>query len=216
MGILSTAAVIAVIAIVVAGGLFVLLHKTTTSKLTAQGAEGLVVNDIKAQNPGANVSLINATNSTQAKNSWLITLSVVYNGSRPCPTVQIEQFDYPAFGLHSYNPNTYSSFNSGVCHVPPTQNQALPVTLPIKSAIVIATSYASGYNAITSYVNLYGYNNTHVSACLVPSTDCNGAAFGGNETNTWLVKYNASDATYSLYVTLDQSGTVLNSYSISS
>jgi hypothetical protein len=215
MGLFSTAAIIAVIAILVAGALFLIFTSTTSGKLTVQKAEALVVSDIKTQNPNANVTQIgNATNSS-TKDSWLILLSVVYNGSRPCPTVQIEQFDYPAYGLSPTTETQYSSFNSTGCHVPPVQqNQQFSITLPVKSSIAIATSYASGSNAITSYVNEYGYNNTSVTACFKGqgSSDC---PIFGNETNIWLIRYKASGAANSLYAELAQNGTTIDTYNVS-
>ncbi len=212
MGILSTAAIIAVIAILIVGAAFVAFHKVITPKLTVQQAEGLVVKDIKAQNPNANVSLISAVNSTLAVNSWLITLSVVYNGTRPCPTVLIEQFDYPATGLQSTTSTTYSYLNSNGCHVPTQQSQSLPITLPIKSSIAIATAYASGNNAITSYVGISGYNNTFVTATFQGGMN---STILGNMTNVWLVTYQGTNSANSLYAILSQSGTIMQTYNAS-
>jgi len=212
MGLLSTVAIIAVVVIVIIGAVLVMTYKTANTKLTVQQAEGLVVNDIKAQNPTANVSQIGAaTNSSLAPNSWVITLSVVYNGTRPCPTVQIEQFDYPATGLQSTTSTTYSYYSQNGCTVPSSQNQnqQYNITLPDKSSIAIATSYASGNNSIGAYVDKFGYANTFVTARFQGGT--NSGAFG-NETNVWLVRYKATNANYSLIAVLDQSGVITQTF----
>jgi hypothetical protein len=206
MGILSTAAIIAVIAIIIAGAGFLVFHRTTSTKLTAQQASDLVVKDIKAQNPNANVTVISISNSTLRAESWQIVTSVVYNGSKPCPTLFIDVFDYPALGLQNYTANLYTSdcMINGLSDAP-----SYVISSP---EIAIVRSYSSNYSAIRSYVRRFGYANTSVTARF--EGQINNTAFG-NETNIWLVKYSATKANYSLYATLNQSGSILNSYNVS-
>ena len=211
MGLLSTAAIIAVIAIVIAGVAIWLLHPTLSTTLTKAKAVTLVLSDIAAKNPNANVTVINVSNSSFA-GSWKITLGVIYNGNRPCPMTQIEQFDYPAIGLNPSTATQYSSLDSNfTCHVP-LQTGESPFSLPLKSSIAIATSYASGVNAIKFYVNTFGYNNTFVTANFLGSS-LNGMP--AKNTNVWLIRYRAASANYSLYAVLGQSGMVIQTYNSS-
>jgi hypothetical protein len=212
MGIFSTAAIIAVIAILVAGALFLLFTTTSTAKLTAQQAESLVVNDIKAQNPDANVTVISVSNSTLAKSSWQIVTSVVYNGSKPCPSVQIKQFNYPATGLQSSDYNEYSMYNSTGCYLLGyTSAPFYVISLP---QIAIARSYSTNNTIIDSYVNRFGYQNTFVTAKFITQGSSNSPELG-NDTNVWLIKYGATPANYSVYAVLNQSGSILQTYNSS-
>ena len=203
MGLLSTAAIIAVVAIIIAGVAFYLFTKAVPAgSLTLGQAEQLVINDIKQQNPTANVTLLpGASNSTLERNSFYIPLSVVYNGSRPCPTLLIETFDYPATGLHPTNDTQASGFASGVCNV------YVHGSLPPYPPLFIASSYASNDPAISRYVSDFGYNNVFVMA----DHELNNTAVG-NYTNVWLVRYQAANANYSLIALLDPSGAILQTY----
>ncbi len=209
MGLFSTAAIIAVIAIVIAAGLFVAFHKTTSTKLTALQAEALVTNDIKAQNPSAAVTVVSNQSSALQAGSWQMTLSVVYNGSRPCPTVLIEQFDYPALGLHPTNDTQASSFSAGTCKL------YVYGTLPPYAPLFIASSYASNNPAIESYVSRYGYNNISVMARFIGQSSVNSTILG-NETNVWQIGYGSSRSNHSLCAILGQNGTILQSYNSTS
>ncbi len=206
MGLLSTAAIIAVIAIIIAGVvLYAFTRAPVASKLTLNQAEALVINDIKAQNPTANVTLLpGVSNSNLEQGSFYIPLSVVYNGTSPCPTLLIETFDYPATGLHPSNDTQLTSYNGYACNV------YIHGELPPYAPLFIASSYASGNNAITAYVNMFGYSGTSVSANYQTN-----ATILGNSTNVWLIKYSATGSSNSLYAILDPSGAILQTYNSS-
>lgn len=201
MGLLTNAAIIAILAIILAAGLFILFQKAHSTQLTAQGAEALVVNDIKTQNPTANVTLLppGVTNSTLEKGSFTIPLSVVYNGSRPCPTFLIETFDYPATGLHPSNDTQLTSYSDGVCKV------YIEGAIPSYPPVFIAAAYATGNSMVLSYVSKFGYANTSVSA----SYESN---FSSNQSNIWLIRYSTLRTSNSLYVIVDPSGKVMQAY----
>jgi hypothetical protein len=204
MGLLLSVAVIAVIVIAVAAIAFLVFTTAAVNPLlTVANAKSLVVNDIKTQSPNANVTIISVSNSTHAA-SWLITLSIIYNGSKPCPTVLIEQFDYPATGLHPTNDTQASGFNSGVCSV------YIHGSLPPYAPLFIASSYASKNPYLISYTTEFGYGNTFVTA--TPSQDETNSSLFGNQTNVWLVRYKATTANYSISAVLDQSGKVMQTY----
>jgi hypothetical protein len=207
MGLLSTAAIIAVIAIIIAGVvLYAFTRIPVASKLTVSQAEGLVINDIKAQNPTANVTLLpGVSNSSLEAGSFYIPLSVVYNGSSPCPTLLIEAFDYPATGLHPSNDTQLTSYSNGTCNV------YIHGNLPPYAPLFIASSYASNNNGITAYVNRYGYSGTSVSATYQTNS-----TILGNSTNIWLIKYSGSGSQSNLYAIVDPSGAILQTYNSSS
>jgi hypothetical protein len=204
MGLLSTAAVIAIIAIVVAAAVLFAFTKVPNTKLTLVQAKSLVISDIEAQNPTANVTFLPGASNSTLPNSFYIPLSVVYNGSKPCPTVMIEAFNYPAGGLRPINDTQASAFDSGNCNI------YVQGSLPPYAPLFIASSYASGNSLIRSYVNRFGYVNTFVTASRGDS------AIVGNQTNVWLVTYKAVNANYSLYAILNPSGTVTQAYNSSS
>jgi hypothetical protein len=202
MGLLTTVVIIAFVAILVIGGVFFLFHKTVTApKVTMQGAEGLVINDIKAQNPTANVTLLPGV--TNASGSFIIPLSVVYNGTSPCPTLITETFNYPALGLQPIQDTQASASVAGNCQV------YIQGSLPPYGPIFIASSYADNNATIRSYVDTFGYNNTSVTARFITSTN---STISGNETNVWAVTYQASTANYMISAILGQSGKILQTY----
>jgi hypothetical protein len=209
MGLLTSAAIIAVVAILVMGGLIFAFHKTASTKVTAQSAQALVVNDIKAQNPNANVSVISVSNSTISASSWQVVASVIYNGSKPCPTLFIDIFDYPAFGLQNYTDNLYSSGGQRACVINGFSNA--PSYVISSPEIAIARSYTSNNLNITSYVGTYGYNNTNVGARFLTQSSSANLTYS----NAWLVRYNAPNAKYSLYAVLDQNWTISETYNSS-
>jgi hypothetical protein len=206
---MTTAVIIAVVAILIVGAAFLLFHKASSASLTAQGAENLVVNDIKTQNPTANVTVISVTNSTHA-NSWEIVSSVIYNGSKPCPTVFIDIFDYPALGLQNYSATPYAS-DCKINGATLTTASSYIISLP---AIAIARSYSANYTPIRDYVSRFGYDNTFVHAKFLSSSSSNSTIFG-NQSNVWLVTYTAANANYSVDAVVAENGTIIQTNNVS-
>jgi hypothetical protein len=209
MGLLLNVAVIAAVVIVIAVAVFLIFPATAVStKLTPLRAESLVVNDIKTQNPNANVTVISVSNSTlEPGKSWQVVASVIYNGSKPCPIVMIDVFDYPALGLQNYTANLYTRgcVINGLTSAP-----SYVISLP---QIAIARSYSLNDTAIMDYVSKFGYGNTFVSASFKGQTQTN--SIFGNESNVWLVRYKATNANYSLNAVLNQSGMITQTYNAS-
>ncbi|MGD0510310.1 MAG: hypothetical protein ABSA33_00570 [Candidatus Micrarchaeaceae archaeon] len=213
MDLLERVAVIAVVAVViiaVIGGAYLLLRHSTSSQLTSAQAVQFVLKDVKISNPGANVTVISVSNSTQEQYSYNIVLSIVYNSTKPCPTLLIEQFDYPAFGLSKSVPNLYTQkcVVYGLSDDTPTYVISSPY-------IAIAQSYnqslSHSINQVLYYVSDYGYNNTVVTAKYYPYLNNTQTNLGKSYYNVWLVRYKAPVANYSVYTVLGNS-TVLANY----
>ena len=156
MDLLAKVAVVVAIFIVIAGaGFYVLkLSASPSGPLTSQQASQIVINDLKLHNPTADVTIINVTPSMLKSGSWSMTLSVVYNSTRPCPTLFIEGFDYPATGLVPSVDNLYTE-NCTIYGL-----STAPTYVISSPAIAIVKSYVSNSIAISNYVNTYGYGNT--------------------------------------------------------
>ncbi|MDE1810819.1 MAG: hypothetical protein KGH66_02150, partial [Candidatus Micrarchaeota archaeon] len=102
--------VIVVVLIVIAGAAFILFQHTAASgAVSSDQAVQFVKSDLLQMNPSANITLINVSPSRLQTGSWNIVLSVVYNATRPCPTLFIEGYDYPATGLVPSLDNLYTT-----------------------------------------------------------------------------------------------------------
>src|SRR5580693_1614219 len=147
MDLLLKVGILIVVLVVIASAIFLIyVHATQSGPLTKQQAEALVVNDIISQNPNAVITVVSASPSILANNSWSITLSIVYNGTKPCPTLFIQGYDYPATGLVPSTDNLYTRgcIIYGLSTAP---------TYVISSPdIAIARSYSSNSPLLTNYV----------------------------------------------------------------
>ncbi|MGI0100841.1 MAG: hypothetical protein ACREBH_03965 [Candidatus Micrarchaeaceae archaeon] len=213
MDLIAKVVVIVIVLIVALSIAFFLMKPSGQSApITASQAVQTVLNDIKESNPGANVTVLSVSNSTIENNSYNITLSIVYNATRPCPTLFIERFNYPATGLIPYNTNVWTQ---GQCIISNLNNN--PPTYVISSPyIAIARSYNQSikYNItqITYFVSKYGYNNTVVTAKLYPELYSNYTGLSENFSNVWLVKYSTLGENYSAYAVIGPSGSVIANY----
>ena len=204
------AGIVAVVVVALAGIALLALHKARPSQLTYPQSEQLIINDLKASNPSANITEVYHSNSTLENRSWYMVFSIVYNGSRPCPTLLIEAFDYPATGLVPSLDNLYTTG----CNV--YGITGAPTYVISSPEIAIARSYASNVTPIRSYVGRFGYYNTIVTARFLPDVNASYTPLGINLTNSWLVRYRATNANYSLYAVVDQSGHMIGTYELSS
>jgi hypothetical protein len=213
MDLLERVAIIAVIAVLIIAAVgavyyFVIAPKVQKT-LTASQAEQFVINDLKSGSPSANITVINVSNSTLKKGSYNIVLSIVYNATRPCPTLFIEAFDYPATGLVPSIDNLYTKdcIIYGISDAP-----SYVISSP---EIAIARSYNQsvnhGINQVTYYVSDYGYNNTAVTAQYYPYLNNTQTNLGKSYYNVWLVRYKAAAANFSVYTVIGNS-TVLANY----
>ncbi len=210
MDLIVKSALIAVILILIAAGAFILLQKSTQHQLTSNDAVSLVISDLQSKNPNATITLVSLSNSTIQKNSWNIVVSVVYNATRPCPTLLIEDFDYPATGLSPSTENIYTT----KCELLNYASGA-PSYVISSPELAIVNSYDSNYSIIKSFVNNYGYNNTNVYARFFQNLQSNYTHLGANYSNIWLVEYTSNMANHSAYVLMSQSGKVLGTYNAS-
>ncbi len=175
-------------------------HVSSAKKLTAQQAETFISNYLKQLSPGAEVDIINVTPSKLVNGSWDVFAGIIYNQTTPCPTVVIEDFDYPATNMLPRTDNVYASN----CTIYGNTSIAT-VRLP---AIAIATSYQES-DAAKAYVESFGYNGTAVHARFFQNLT--GSPYNPkNGTDIWIVNYTAARSNYSLYVTLNVSGNVLS------
>lgn len=192
-----TIAVIALVAIFAVA--FYALHTTQSTQLTKQQAEQLVLNDLSQENPGANVSVVNGSPSTLEQNSWNIVVSVIYNATKPCPTLSIEGFDYPATGLVPSSYNIYTAYNRDTCIIYGLPNNRYSSYVINSPYIAIAKSFNESYSPIISYVYTYGYSNVNVHATL------------NRTTYVWLINYTAPNANYSLNILMHTNGSIIAS-----
>lgn len=206
MDLLVKVAIVVIILVIICSAVFILLERTFQSQLTAAQAEQYVINDLKTTNSNANITIISVSNSTLKKGSYNIVLSVVYNATRPCPTLFIEEYDYPATGLVPSQDILYTD----KCVIYGLSNASSYVIS--SPEIAIAKSYKQNLGQIVNYVTTYGYNNTNVNAVFYATLYSNYTRLPENYSNVWLVHYKAVNANYSIDVVLDSSGAIANSY----
>ena len=213
MGLIRSVGILALIVVaiaVAAFGISSLLHSSHSRGVTEAQAEQFVLNDLKQASPGANITVINVTNSTLKAGSWSVTVSVVYNPTSPCPTFLIEGFDYPAVTLVPSVEVLYTSNCEvyGLANAPSYVISAAPVA--------ITRAYDFGNATILNYIGA-NMNSVTAHAAFYSVLPANATPLGTQFNNTWLVEYSAPGAPTSLYVLMDKSGTtLLGMYSVSS
>jgi len=212
MDLIGKVAIIVILLIVIASAGFLLFKHSTQKQFTAAQAQQVVLNDLNASQPAANITVINVSNSTLEKGSYNVVLSIVYNSTSPCPTLFIEEYDYPATGLVSSVDNLYTQH----CVVSGLSNA--PSYVIGSPEIAIATSYnqslAHNISEVTNYVNDVGYNDVIVTAKFYPSLNNTNTHLSQSYYNVWLVRYRGPSLNYSVYTVL-QSGSVVDNYSAS-
>ncbi len=216
MDLLAKVGIGAVILIIIFAGVLVFRYAATRSgPLSASQAQQVVQRDLKLAYPNATINVINVTPSTLASGSWNVFVSQVYNATRPCPTVYLEQYDYPATGLVPSVANLYTQH----CIIYGLSNTSLPyyTYLITSPEIAIAKSFNTSFPALVVYVNTYGYNSTNVYASHYQSFTPNKSVLpsGRSFSDIWLVNYTNVRAPYSEYVILNSSGSILFNYTIS-
>ncbi len=211
MDLLTRVAIIAIILIAIFASAVVIYKYaiSSNSTLTAQGAGKIVLNDLQLAYPNATVSILNITPSTLTQKSWNIFVSLVYNATSPCPTLYLDEYDYPATGLVPTVANLYTKN----CIIYGLSQSALPYyTYVIASPeVAIAKSYNASFPAILRYVSAYGYPNTVVHA--TKHSVLSGTPFTNTTFNdVWLINYTASGAPYSEYLVMNVTGHILYNY----
>ncbi|MCL4389487.1 MAG: hypothetical protein M1528_01260 [Candidatus Marsarchaeota archaeon] len=211
MDLLTRVSIIAIILIAIFASALVIYKYAISSNsvLTAQGAGKIVLTDLQLSNPNATVSIINTTPSTLSQGSWDVFVSIVYNATSPCPTLYLDEYDYPATGLVPTVANLYTKG----CIIYGLSQSALPYyTYVIASPeVAIAKSYNASFPAILHYVSAYGYQNTvvhatkHAALSGVPFTNM-------TFDDVWFINYTASGAPYSEYLIMNATGHILYNY----
>ncbi len=210
---LKVAILVAVLIIIFSAVFLIFVRPLQTGPLTQTQAEQLVLNDIKAANPNATVTVVAVGPSPSFNNSYGIVLSVVYNATRPCPTLSIQGYDYPATGLLPSTDNLYTNGTASMCKIYGASLADAPTYVISSPEVAIARSYNSSASEIVNYVDDYGYNNVNVYATFYANFAP--AQLNKSFNNVWLVNYTANSAPYYQYVVLGQSGQIVGNYSIS-
>lgn len=208
MDLLLKVGVIVVILIAIAGvGFIIFQHTQGSSAITSSQAVQFVKSDLTEMNPSANITLINVSPSRLQTGSWSVVVSIVYNGTRPCPTLLIQGFDYPATGLVPSLDNLYTT-------------KCVVYGLSSAPSYVISSPYvatARSYNAspfsVRNYVSSYGYNNTSVHSSFYTSLNSSVTGIPQNFSNVWLVRYTANGAKVSQYLVMGSSGSIIANFS---
>lgn len=208
MDLLGKVAIGVVLLIVIFSGGFLLFTHSIQNKLTSAQAVQFVLNDLKQENPNANITVINVSNSTLEAGSYNIVLSIVYNATRPCPTLFIDEFDYPATGLVPSVDNLYTKkcIVYGLSDAP-----SFVISSP---EIAIASSYNRSVPEVIDYVSAFGYNNTNVHAKFYPYLNQSATNLGKSFYNVWFISYKATNANYAVDVVLDSSGAIAGNYTV--
>ncbi|MDE1868738.1 MAG: hypothetical protein KGH60_02110 [Candidatus Micrarchaeota archaeon] len=207
MDLFTKVGIVVIVLIIIAAVIFVVAsHTNGGGNISSSMAQSLVVNDIKSASPNANITVVSVTPSTLESGSWSIVLAVAYNATRPCPTLSIEGFDYPATGLV---PSVDSVYTSGCVIYGISQAPSYVISSPL---IAIARSYNQSSSPAQGYVSTFGYNSTAVSARYYATLNSNVTPLNSDYYNVWLVNYTARYAKYSLYVLTDSSGHIIANY----
>ncbi len=215
MDLLVKVGIVAVILVAIFGGALLFRYVVgSSSTLTASQAQQIVQRDLKLAYPNASISVINVTPSTLSQGSWNIFISLIYNATRPCPTVYLEQYDYPATGLVPSVANLYTQH----CVIYGLSSTSLPyyTYLITSPEIAIAKSFNTSFPALVVYVNTYGYNSTNVYARHYQNLTLNRMVnpYGGSFLNVWQINYTAIRAPYSEYVILNSTGSIIFNYTL--
>lgn len=211
MDLIAKAGLIILLIAVVAGAVLFLAqphHATAGGPVNETQAVQTVLSDLRASHPLAQVNLISVSPSQLENGSWSIVVGLVFNATRACPTLLIEQFDYPATQLVNSTINKYTSncIVYGLTGAP----------YYIISSPEIAIARASNSSTFAKdFISTFGYNETVVSAKLYAQLNSSStplSTLSGN--NIWVVGYNATDANYTAYIALSLNGTVLGNYTL--
>jgi ABC-type Na+ efflux pump permease subunit len=221
MDLLAKVIIIAILLIAIVFIIFSFFAKSTTPQtFTRAEAINIVEEDILNRTPNAQIRLISANSSANGNSinsSWNIDVVVVYNGTKACPTLLEEYYNYPVFGLSSTN-TIYTENCKGVYANAPNYVISMP-------QIAIVESYNE--NALAdSYVSTFGYENTNVYAKKInltsndiyslgiPANSIPSNFINGNSilNNIWFINYTAINANYNLYLLMNQSGNIITSF----
>lgn len=206
MDLLARVGIVAVVVVVFLSLILFVSAPRSAQPLNKTQAVQAVLNDVKANNTNALIGVVYVSNSTAEANSWQVVLSVVYNGTKPCPTLMIEGFDYPATGFVPTQSNLYTRgcIIYGISSAP-----SYVISSPY---IAVARSYNSMYAPLVNYVNSFGYNYVNTSARFYQNVSPSFTPLNRSFSNVWIINYTASGAPYRQYAVFSQSGSALGNY----
>ncbi|MCL4363211.1 hypothetical protein M1439_02055 [Candidatus Marsarchaeota archaeon] len=202
MELISKIAVFAILLIAIFGIAYVLSQHLNPSTLTANTVEGYVIKDLQQQNPNSSIKIINVTPSSIKSGSWDVVVRLISNGTRACPTLLIEGFDYPAMTLL---PSLYNKYVGNCVISGSAYSSSYVVGNP---AVAITEVYEQKNPAMMGYLSQYGYNNTQVNAKFYYLLNDSILPINASMHNAWVITYQAVNANYSLYAVLNQSGKI--------
>jgi hypothetical protein len=219
MDLLVKVAVLVIVLVVIAGAAFyIFVHQMQSGPLTQAQAENTVLTDIKASSPTATVTVVSVSPSTLENDSWNIVLSVAYNITRPCPTLSIESFDYPATGLAG-SPSTDNLYSTSKLNNITGMRECVIIGLSYAPTYVISSpyiaisrAYITNATELTNYVQDYGYNNVNAYASFYSNLSASMTPLNLNYNNVWVVNFTAPRAPFNQYVILGQNGQILANY----
>lgn len=207
MDLFAKVGIVVIALIIIAAVAFVIAsHTNSGGNIPSSSAESLVISDLKSANPNANITVVSVSPSTLEAGSWNIALAVAYNTTRPCPTLSIEAFDYPATGLV---PSVDSLYTKGCVIYGISQAPSYVISSPL---IAIANSYNQTSSPAKGYVSTFGYNNTVVRAKYYATLNASATPLNATYYNVWLVNYTSKYATYSLFLLTASSGNIIANY----
>ena len=206
MDLLSKTVIVAIVLVVIVALIYYAFEKVfLPGPITEQQAAQLITNYMQNNTPTAQISVVNETPSTY-QGSWHVVVSFINYPTSPCPTYIIYSFDYPKFGFVSRSDNNYTQ-NCQISGLVANSSYAIG-SFPV----AIVRSYDQHDPAITSFVNLNGYNNVVVHALYYPTIAVNGF----NYSKVWIVNYSAPQMNRSVYAVVSQvNGSFISTYNAS-
>ncbi|MCL5423554.1 MAG: hypothetical protein M1385_00535 [Candidatus Marsarchaeota archaeon] len=215
----TTLVVVIIIALVVSFYLTVNYNSSNTP-ITKSEAKALIINDFQQHSPNINVSIINISSSSIHPGSWAIIARTISGEHSACPSVVTQQFDYPATGFLNTT-TTYSNYSNGRCMVyGGVENKAGIIDNIIGlPAIAIATPYNESFQPLVNYINKNNYDSIYAIANFFSMYNMTANSITSNAINKtyyniWLVNYSSSNANYSYVILLNQSGYILDNYTL--
>lgn len=211
----KTALVVVVIIALVISFYLTVNYNSSKAPITKSEAEALIINDFQQHSPSINISIINISSSSVHPGSWSVIARTISGEHTACPSVVTQQFDYPATGFLNTT-TTYSNYSNGVCMVYGgiESKNGMANNLIGLPAIAIATPYNESFKPLINYINTYRYESIYAIANYFNTYNYTNGNANTIYNSIWLVNYTSSNANYSYIILLNQSGNILNNYTL--
>ncbi len=203
MELLERVGIIAIVVVIVFS-LAVLIHGFITHKSSSYVSESdalsTVMSDIKLNNPSSNVTLLSIKKSNISNDTWSMSFRVINYQDYACPTLEIENYNYPALTLVPSVINVYTSdckiFVSNPCYV--SNITSYP--------ILLACLYHQNDSELNGFINTYGYHTVKANPKFYKSYVQNNKTYE----DVWFTKYYTANSTYNLSVLSDFNGVIID------